>query len=109
MAAEKIFENKIKRFLDERGAYYVKFFANAYTKNGIPDILACIHGNFVGIEVKAENGRPTPIQLFNVRKINDAGGFAFVLYPSAFSAFKKFVEGLQRDEFDRDNVPEIWK
>lgn len=109
IAAEKTFENKIKKFLDAHGAFYVKFFANAYTKSGIPDVLACINGYFVGIEVKAPNGKPSEIQLYNVRKINAAGGFAFVLYPSAFGAFKEFVEGLQRDEFDRDNIPEIWK
>ena len=109
MAQEKTFENKIKKFLDAHGAYYVKFFANAYTKSGIPDVLACINGYFVGIEVKAQNGKPSEIQLYNVRKINAAGGFAFVLYPSKFNEFKQFVEGLQRDEFDRNNIPEIWK
>lgn len=110
MKAEKSFENKVKNFLDERGAYFIKYWAGAqFTKSGIPDILACIHGYFVGIEVKAENGRPTPIQLFNVRKINDAGGFAFVLYPSAFRAFEKFVEGLEHDVYNRDEIPEIWK
>jgi hypothetical protein len=71
--------------------------------------LACINGYFVGIEVKAPNGKPSEIQLYNVRRINAAGGFAFVLYPSKFDEFKRFVEGLQCDEFDRDNIPEIWK
>lgn len=110
MAQEKTFENKIKKFLESRGAWFVKYWAGAqYTKSGIPDILACINGYFVGIEVKAQNGKPSEIQLYNVRKINAAGGFAFVLYPSRFEEFKQFVEGLQHDEFDRDNIPEMWK
>jgi Holliday junction resolvase len=110
IAAEKTFENKIKKFLDDRGAWFVKYWAGAqYTKSGIPDILACVNGYFVGIEVKAPNGKPSEIQLYNVRRINAAGGFAFVLYPSKFDEFKRFVEGLQREEFDRDNIPEIWK
>lgn len=106
---EKIFENKIKEYLESRGAWFVKFFANAYTKCGIPDILACINGYFVGIEVKAPNGTPSELQLHNVRAINAAGGFAFVLYPSKFAEFKQFIEGLQRDEFSREQIPEIWK
>lgn len=109
IAAEKTFENKIKKFLDAHGAFYVKFFANAYTKSGIPDILCCINGYFVGVEVKAQNGKPSEIQLFNIKKINDAGGFAFVLYPSAFDAFKTFVENLEHDRYNRDEIPEIWK
>jgi Holliday junction resolvase len=106
---EKRFENKIKKYLDSRGAWYVKYFANAYTKRGVPDVLACVNGYFVGVEVKAPDGKPSELQIYNVRAINAAGGFAFVLYPSAFEKFKQFVEGLARDEFDRDNIPEIWK
>ena len=109
-AAEKNFENKIKKYLESRGVWYLKYWAGAqYTKSGIPDILACINGYFVGIEVKAPNGKPSEIQLYNVHAINAAGGFAFVLYPSKFAEFKDFVEGLQRDEFDRNKIPEIWK
>lgn len=109
IAQEKTYENKIKKFLDDRGAYYVKFFANAYTKSGIPDILCCINGYFVGVEVKAQNGTPSEIQLFNIKKINTAGGFAFVLYPSAFEQFKTFVCNLEHDRYNRDEIPEIWK
>lgn len=110
MAQEKTFENKIKKYLDSCGAWYVKYWAGAqFTKSGIPDILACVNGYFVGIEVKAQNGKPSEIQLHNVRKINAAGGFAFVLYPSKFGEFKKFIDGLTRDEFDRAEIPEIWK
>lgn len=109
MAQEKQFETKIKRYLDSRGAWYVKFFANAFTPSGIPDILACVNGYFVGIEVKAKSGTPSELQLHQVRKIKDAGGFAFVLYPQKFNDFKEFIDGLTRDEFDRDHIPEIWK
>lgn len=109
MAAEKNFENKIKSFLKEEGCWEVKYFANAFTPSGIPDILACIGGYFVGIEVKAQNGTPSDLQLDNVAEINKAGGFAFVLYPSAFEEFKKFVIDLKHDCFNRNRIPEIWK
>lgn len=102
MAQEKTFENKVKKFLDSQEAWYVKYFANSFTKSGIPDILACINGYFVGIEVKAQNGTPSELQLYNVKKIREAGGFAFVLYPSGFEKFKAFVIGLTHEEFNRD-------
>ena len=109
IAAEKLFENKIKKFLDDNGAYYVKFFANAFTKTGVPDILCCVNGYFGGIEVKAQNGRPSELQLYNIRQIKDAGGFAFVLYPSAFEQFKEFIIDLKREKFNRDYIKEIWR
>lgn len=110
MAKEKQFENKIKSYLTTRGAWFIKYWAGAqFTKSGVPDILACVNGYFVAIEVKAENGRPSELQLYNVRAINAAGGFAFILYPSAYEDFTKFINGLKRDEFNRDEIPEIWR
>ena len=42
MAAEKNFENKIKGFLKDHGCWFLKYWGGAaYTKSGIPDILAC--------------------------------------------------------------------
>lgn len=108
MAAEKTYENKIKKFLESEGAYFVKFFANGYTKVGVPDILACVNGYFVGIEVKAQNGKPSELQLYNIDKIRKAGGFAFVLYPSAFEKFKDFVHKLKQDYFEKESEV-IWK
>lgn len=87
----------------------MKFFANNFTKSGIPDILACVNGYFVGVEVKAQNGKPSELQLYNIRKIREAGGFAVVLYPSGFDKFKQFILNLNQEIFNRDSIPEILK
>lgn len=92
MAREKLFENKIKQYLDKKGAYYFKFFANAYTKAGIPDIIVCLNGKFIGIEVKREEGKPSELQEYNLKKINDCGGYGILIYPSGFEKFKKELE-----------------
>lgn len=103
IAAEKQFENKIKDFLKEQGAWFIKYWAGSkFTKDGIPDLLCCINGHFVAVEVKAQNGTPSDLQLYNVREIRKAGGFAFVLYPSGYDEFKEFVINLKYDIFNRD-------
>ena len=103
MAQEKQFENKIKGFLKEQGAWFIKYWAGSkFTKDGIPDILCCINGHFVAIEVKAQNGTPSELQLYNVREIRKAGGFSFVLYPSGYERFKKFVVDLRHDNFNKE-------
>lgn len=102
MAAEKQFENKIKTYLDELGAWHVKFFANAFTKAGIPDILCCLHGEFIAIEVKAANGKPSELQLYNLRKIHEAGGIALLVYPKDWERLKNMLKQFAMgDFFDR--------
>lgn len=107
MAREKLYENKIKRYIESVGGWQVKFFANKYTRVGIPDILACINGHFVAIEVKSDRGEPSELQLYNVREIRKAGGFAFVLYPSGWEWFKDFVDDLIHDTWSLDIDIEI--
>lgn len=102
MTPEKIFECDIKRFLDNHKIWYVKYFANRNTKAGIPDILACVNGYFVGIEVKAQKGSPSALQMYNVRKIRESGGFAVVVYPSGFEKLKDFILDLKDEVFNRD-------
>ena len=102
MAQEKNFENKIKAWLKDHDCYFVKFFANRMTKTGVPDILASVNGYFVGIEVKAQHGRPSELQFYNVRKIRESGGFAYIVYPSGWDELKEILAGLLKDDFTRE-------
>lgn len=102
MAAEKNFENKIKAWLKDHDCYFVKFFANRMTKTGVPDILASVNGYFVGIEVKAQHGRPSELQLYNLRKIRESGGFAYIVYPSGWDELKEILTGLLKGNFTRE-------
>ena len=97
MAQEKQFENRIKRYLTENGIWHVKYFANGFTKSGIPDILACCNGHFLGIEVKAENGKPSQLQIYNIEKIRESGGYAVIVKPSQFDELKELIEELKND------------
>ena len=91
---EKTFENKIKAFLNSIGAYYIKTHGARFSKVGTPDILACINGYFVAVEVKAENGKPSELQLYHLEQIENAGGLAFLLYPKDFEQFKQKIKNL---------------
>lgn len=97
MAAEKQFENRIKKYLTEHGVWHVKYFANGFTKSGIPDILACCNGHFLAIEVKAENGKPSELQLHHIEKIKQSGGRAVIVKPSQFEELKKLIQELKNE------------
>lgn len=114
---ETPFKNKVIRYLTEINAWYIKYWAGAiYTKEGVPDILACINGRFVGMELKGTNGRPKILQLKKLKQIREAGGIGVLLYPEDFEYFKDLLQGTesgkhwylenkqkQQDWFDRLN------
>lgn len=52
-SSEKTIENKIKRYLFEKGHLYFKVHGSKFMEPGISDIIACVCGRFVAIEVKA--------------------------------------------------------
>ena len=94
IASEKTFENKIKAYLKSIGAYFIKTHGDRFSKVGTPDIIACVNGHFVAVEVKAENGKPSELQLYHLEQIRKAGGHSFLLYPKDFENFKNFLEDL---------------
>lgn len=94
MAQEKLFENKVKTYLRQLGAWYIKYWAGAkFTKDGIPDILACYKKTFIAIEIKASDGKPSLLQLVTLDKIRKAGGIGVLLYPSDFIGFRAYING----------------
>lgn len=89
---EKTFENQVKAFLKEHNCWYLKTWSNGVQRQGVPDILACVNSYFVGIELKAETGKPSQLQLWNIESIRKSGGIAMVLYPDQFDDFKQLIE-----------------
>lgn len=94
---EKLFETQLKQYLKDNSIWYVKYWGGGeFTKAGIPDLICCINGIFVAIEVKASNGRPSELQKYEIEEIKKSNGIAFVLYPKDFEKFKRLVEAIQR-------------
>ena len=103
MAREKQFENKIKEYLKSQGCYFIKYWGGGeFTKAGVPDILCCCDGFFIGIEVKAEKGKPSALQIHNLEQIGKAGGFGLLVYPKDFTLFKNLIECIKK--MDCDNM-----
>lgn len=67
---------QVKKILDAHKAYYFLPATGGYGRSGVPDIVCCHKGRFIGIEVKAGNNTPTALQLRELQRINDAGGVA---------------------------------
>lgn len=61
-----------------------------YGQAGVPDILACIKGRFVAIEVKKPGEKPKPHQVAFIDAINKKGGIAF--YSDNLNKVKEVLE-----------------
>lgn len=73
---ESTIQHKIIKYLELIGGYPIKIVAA--TLSGNPDIVCCLKGRFVAIEVKQPGKNPTPLQALKMEKISAAGGIAFV-------------------------------
>lgn len=80
-------KDKIKKVLKERGIYFVMPATGGYGSSGAPDILVCHEGKFYGIECKAGDNKPTALQQDNLNRIEDSGGYAFVINESNVDQF----------------------
>ena len=77
-------EGKIKRKLDKMLKYekvwYYSPQAGPFGRAGVPDRVAILGGQFIGIECKADRSKkPTALQLKCMQEIEDAGGKCFVV------------------------------
>lgn len=75
---EKKVETNIKKWLENNGAFFIKTLGGS-VPSGTPDILACLNGRFIGIEVKKPvGGKVSELQKLKIKEIQRAGGIAFV-------------------------------
>lgn len=77
----------VKRVLELCNAYYFLPVTGGYGSSGVPDIIACINGQFVAVECKAKGNKPTKLQLRNLQEIADVNGLAFVVDETSIGTF----------------------
>lgn len=87
MAAEARLLAKVERFLTALGpdCYFLKVHGNEYQTRGTPDIIGCYRGQAFGLELKAPGEQPTKIQLYQLRRMENAG--AIVTVADSWSVF----------------------
>ncbi len=68
----------IKRYLASLGSdvFFWKEHGGPYGTSGVPDIICCYKGRFIGMECKLPGGRLTELQKRAIHRINQAGGIA---------------------------------
>ena len=78
LTPEKKVKDKIVRILKDESVYYFFPATHGYGRSGVPDIICCVNGHFIGIEVKAGKNKPTALQIAEIEAIRRNGGTAVV-------------------------------
>ena len=75
---ERYIVTAIRKYLASLGSdvFFWKEHGSVYGTNGVPDIICCYKGRFLGLECKLPGGRLTELQKRAIEKINRAGGVA---------------------------------
>lgn len=85
---------KIRSWLKAKGIYAFAPIGSAYGTHGIPDIICCVDGRFIGIECKAPGKEKTTTcnQDQHIAAITASGGVAFVAtsLEDVVASFAKF-------------------
>jgi Holliday junction resolvase len=93
---EKWVKAQVIKMLKDIKAYYFYPVANGYMSSGVPDIVACVNGKFVGIECKAGDNKPTALQTKNLLDITNAGGTATVINENSLNDLKQLLKDLNK-------------
>lgn len=91
-------ESKVKSsvttILKRLGIYYFYPVTGGYGSSGVPDIVCCYNGVFIGIECKAKGNKPTPLQEAQMQKIRQAGGYTIVINEENVSILESWLLNL---------------
>ena len=85
----------VKEILDQMGVYHFSPMQNGMGRAGIPDIIGCLDGQFLGIECKAGRGTTTALQERELTRIQNAGGYALVVNEENINQLWEIKEWIQ--------------
>ena len=86
---------KVRAILKKYRAYYFTPVGGGYGTSGVPDIVACYCGLFIGIECKAGSNKPTDLQKHNLSLIRVNGGAGLVVNEENVNDVERLLAGLK--------------
>lgn len=95
---EKLVKQKVEAILKAEGAYYFFPATHGFGRSGVPDIVACVNGMFVGIECKAGTNKPTALQVRELERIRAANGVAVVVNETNWDMLPELIRKLNKKE-----------
>lgn len=98
VSLEADLQHNCEEILRMRGLWFLHLTdpSTRYNNKGIPDLLICVNGRFLAVELKTETGTVSGAQHAHLAKIREAGGEAFVC-----RSVERFIEILDSMEDEK--------
>lgn len=96
MTPEAKVKKKVVDVIKKNSAYYFFPATGGYGRSGVPDVVCCYRGVFIGIECKAGSNRPTGLQELEMAKIRSAGGFTLVVNEDNIDGVQTMFDAIER-------------
>jgi Holliday junction resolvase len=109
MTPEKKVKAKVVEILKGFGAYYFYASTGGYGASGVPDIICCYKGRFIGIECKAGKGKTTALQEKNIAQIIAQGGLAIVVNEDNIEDVNELLKQIEKDDWIESTVQDATK
>ncbi len=88
-------KDNVTKALREEGVYYFFPATHGYGRSGVPDLVACVSGHFLGIECKAGKNKPTALQIREIEGIRASGGVAIVVNEENWDSVRELIRKLR--------------
>lgn len=92
---ETNFRARVKRDLATL-PYTVVFPIQQRSIIGDPDLICCIRGNFVAIELKSQEGKLSALQQHKLEAVRQAQGYGYTVWPSMWEELFALLNVLAR-------------
>ena len=93
---EKDLVKKISDYLKtENDLFFWKEHGGMYGTAGIPDLIICYKGRFIGLECKVGRNTATALQQQTIRQILKAGGYAVVV--KSVGEVKAIIQAFEKE------------
>lgn len=91
--SERSFKTRVLRDLKQMPNCWV-IKTQEVARRGVPDILMCLRGKFIGIELKQQGKKPDALQSHTLGAIVKAGGVGFCATPDMWDHHLEMLRGL---------------
>lgn len=90
--SESELQTDMMKYLTLKGIYHININPGQFMRAGIPDLICCVRGHFLAIEVKRPDGKgiTSKLQEYNIEEIIKSGGTAVVM--ENYIEFTKFID-----------------
>lgn len=93
---EKKVKDQVVKMLKAYGIYYFFPATHGFGRSGVPDVICCAKGKFIGIECKAGNNRPTALQEREMELIRESGGITYVTNETTLTLLGTLIEEIMK-------------